>query len=73
MSIIFSDHPEFTPNLTPQEMFKLGIFGGSYYRDIHSSITGQDYTNQWKEFDWTADISPVHPLNLIKYWQDHLF
>lgn len=58
MSIIFSDHPEFNPNLTPQEMFKLGIFGGSYYRDIHSSITGQDYTNQWKEFDWTADISP---------------
>lgn len=58
MSIIFSDHPEFTPNLTPQEMFKLGIFGGSYYRDIHSSITGQDYTSQWKEFDWTADISP---------------
>jgi hypothetical protein len=54
--MIFSDHPEFTPNLSPQEMFKLGIFGGSYYRDIHSSVTSQDYTEQWKEFEWAINI-----------------
>jgi hypothetical protein len=48
--IIFSDHPDFTPNLTPKEMFQAGIFGGTYFRPIHSSITGEDYADEHKEF-----------------------
>ncbi len=48
--IIFADHLDFTPNLTPKEMFQAGIFGGTYFRPIHSSITGEDYADEHKEF-----------------------
>ena len=37
--IIFKDYPDFRPNLTPREMFKLGSFGGTYWRPIYSSVT----------------------------------
>ena len=42
----FKDHPEFTPNLTPQQMFKKGSFGGTYWRPIKSSVTGKTYKNK---------------------------
>ena len=38
-TITFSDYPDFTPNLTPKEMFQLGSFGGTYWRPIYSSVT----------------------------------
>jgi hypothetical protein len=37
-------HTQFKPNKTPQQVFKMGAFGGTYFRPIHSSITGKDYT-----------------------------
>lgn len=46
----FPDYPEFTPNLTPSEIFRLGSFGGTYWRDIHSKVTGKNYTGKHKEF-----------------------
>lgn len=61
--IFFSDHPEFNPNKTPKEMFQSGVFGGTYFRPIHSSITGKDYKDQHLEFPkswWTG-------LNIKKY------
>ena len=36
--IYFSDKPNFRPNLSPRQMFKLGSFGGTYWRPIKSSI-----------------------------------
>ncbi len=33
----------FKPDYTPRQMFSLGIFGGTYFRNIHSSITNKDY------------------------------
>ena len=30
--IQFEDRPDFTPCYTPSEMFRLGIFGGAYYK-----------------------------------------
>lgn len=48
--IIFSDHPEFKPNLTPKEIFHLGSFGGTYFRPIYSSITKKKYKDEWKKF-----------------------
>ena len=37
-TIVFSDYPDFTPNLTPREIFTLGSFGGTYWRPIKSKF-----------------------------------
>ena len=37
--IVFKEYPDFRPNLTPKEIFKLGSFGGTYWRPIFSSVT----------------------------------
>ncbi|CAE8712195.1 unnamed protein product, partial [Polarella glacialis] len=39
---LFPDHPEFRPNLSPVEVLQLGSFGGTYFRDIRSAVTGQE-------------------------------
>ena len=31
----------FAPNKTPIEIIKKGAFGGTYFRDIYSSINGK--------------------------------
>lgn len=51
-TIIFSDHDKFRPNLTPKEIFEQGAFGGTYWRKIHSGLTGREYENicdKWNE------------------------
>ena len=56
---IFKGHPDFTPNLSPQEIFELGSFGGTYWRPITSAVTGKTYKNVhlqypalwWKNID----------------------
>jgi len=52
--LYFKDHPEFTPNLTPKDIFKLGSFGGTYFRKIRSSVTNKTYypPKTYKEFDF---------------------
>eukprot|EP00466_Bigelowiella_natans_P019585 jgi/Bigna1/83907/fgenesh1_pg.118_\ len=54
--LVFKDHPEFRPNLTPQQVLQAGAFGGSYFRTIRSSVTGTTLkgASQIKEFpkDW---------------------
>lgn len=58
-AIYFPDHPEFQPNLTPRQIFEQGAFGGTYFRAIHSQITGKDYDNlQWQEFPFLRDLDP---------------
>ena len=42
----FIDYPEFTPNITPKDIFKMGAFGGTYFRPIYSSITKKKYTSK---------------------------
>ena len=36
----FDDHPEFKPNLSPEEVLRRGSFGGTYFRAIESAVTG---------------------------------
>lgn len=50
----FPDYPDFIPNLTPQEMFELGSFGGTYWRPIYSGVLKKnlkppidDYPKSW--------------------------
>lgn len=42
---IFLDYPEFRPNLSPRDIFKLGSFGGTYWRPIYSKVTKKEYKN----------------------------
>ena len=42
-TINFKDYPEFKPNLTPKKILQMGSFGGTYYRDIYSSVTDKHY------------------------------
>jgi hypothetical protein len=74
----FSDYPEFTPNLSPKDILKMGSFGGTYYRDIYSSITKKHYKGKQviKEFpmSWfkgididTMIISSKYDKHINKY------
>lgn len=56
--LVFADHPEFRPNLTPAEVLQRGSFGGTYFRPIRSSVTGESYRNQHKELpkEWLEGL-----------------
>jgi hypothetical protein len=79
--LIFLDHLEFRPNLTPAEVLRLGSFGGTYFRDIKSAVTDQAYKgrqviaefpNAWfKGLDLARQVcSPTHDKALNKYKVD---
>ena len=71
--IIFKDYPLFKPNITPLELFKSGIFGGTYFREIKSPITGKIYKNNYKKFNFLKNLneklykSNFYDLTLNKY------
>jgi hypothetical protein len=53
---VFEGFPNFRPNLSPQEIFQLGSFGGTYWRPIKSDVTGErlrnvhlQYPSEWWE------------------------
>lgn len=52
----FKDYPEFTPNVTPERMFRSGAFGGTYWRPIHSKVVGKDLQNQHKKYSFLKGI-----------------
>ena len=59
----FKDYPEFTPNLTPKQIFLLGSFidQGGYWRNIYSDVLHHYLSNQHKEFKFLKDV-PEHLL-----------
>ena len=60
--IYFRDFPEFRPNLSPREMFKLGSFGGTYWRPIKSKFFKEELKNYHKKYpaSWWKDIPEDH-------------
>lgn len=57
----FKDHIEFRPDLTPKQMFEKGVYGGSYFRPIYSSVAKKNISNDWKKFSFLKKI----PIDLI--------
>ena len=47
---------DFGVNKTPVEIIKKGAFGGTYFRDIYSSVNSKWHKNLWKEFDELKNI-----------------
>ena len=47
---------DFGANKMPIEVIREGTFGGTYFRDISSSVTGKWYKKSWKEFDHLKNI-----------------
>ena len=41
---------EFKPNISPVDVIRKGTFGGTYFRDTYSNVTGKFYKNSRKEF-----------------------
>ncbi len=53
-------HPDFTPDLTPQEMLELGVFGGKYMTDCRAEFPKQWFTK--------AKLSPVKSDPRLNYF-----
>lgn len=75
---IFKDFPAFQPNLSPKQVLQMGSFGGTYFRDITSAVTGlhykgreviSEYPEDWFEGLSLEDlvISPTYRKTLNKY------
>ena len=47
---------DFGANKTPVEVIKEGAFGGTYFRDISSGVTGKGLKKSWREFDQLKNI-----------------
>lgn len=64
----FKDYPDFTPNLSPREMFLLGSFGGTYWRPIYSGVLKKNFKNVHKKYpeEWWKNI-PENELSSKNY------
>lgn len=68
---------DFAPNLSPEQVLRLGSFGGTYFRPIYSSVTKTQYKDEaWKELpaEWlkglkikTQVASPTYRESVNKY------
>ena len=47
---------DFGANKTPAKIIKEDPFGGTYLRDIYSSVNGKWYRKSWKEYDEPNNI-----------------
>jgi hypothetical protein len=54
----FTDQPSFTPNKSPEEMLREGVFGGSYFRPLRSKKLGVVVRDDWRELpsDWIEGL-----------------
>ncbi len=64
-TIIFPDHPEFTPNLTPYDIFSQGAFGGSYWRTIDSPSAKGRCSLFWSEIPALLEMVQQYPQSRV--------
>ena len=66
---------DFGASKTPVEIIKEGVFGGTYFKDIFSSINGKGYKKSWEEFDELKNIdqkyycSNYYDANVNRKWK----
>ena len=67
---VFKEYPNFTPNLSPRDIFKMGSFGGTYWRPIHSAVTNKNYKNKHLIYpkSWWKGISDDY---LVNEWDNY--
>ena len=58
---------DFGANKTPVEVIREGVFGGTYVRNIYSSVNGKWYRKSWKEFD---QLKAIHQKNYCSSYYD---
>jgi hypothetical protein len=53
---------KFNPNLSPRDIFKLGSFGGTYWRPIYSRVTRKNHKNIHHKYpkSWWKGIPENH-------------
>ena len=66
-TIFFADFPDFSPNLTPTQIFSLGSFGGTYWSPIYSTVSGEHLRDQHLEFEEWWDGIPENLLTNSNY------
>lgn len=59
--VYFSDYPEFRPNLTPLQVIRRGSFGGTYFRQIYSSVVNDTLENFHTKYSFFDKV----PENLL--------
>ena len=66
----FKDFPNFKPNLSPRDIFKMGSFGGTYWRPIKSKFFNIKLKNKHKKYpkSWWKGIPETH---FIKPFNDY--
>ena len=66
----------FEPDFTPAELLEKGVFGGSYWRPIYSSVLQKNYQNDYTQYEWAKYI-PLYkltnktPVAAINYYKVH--
>ena len=70
VDIINKNIMDFNPNVSPSEMFKLGVFGGTYWRQITSTVTNKTYQNVHLQYpvEWWEGIPEDH---LTRSWDNY--
>ena len=53
---------DFDTNKTPVEVIREGAFGGNYFRDIYSGVTGNWYKKSWNKFNQLKNIDLLFTL-----------
>ena len=63
----------FSPNKTPIDVIREGVFGGTCFRNNYSGINDRWYKNSWKKFVQLRNIyakfyaSDYYDMNVDKY------